>query len=179
MNDNFFVYLHRLELIAFFSGYPLVYAAVLLIAGNPYNRNEWRKTIVSLLPYSYALVVTLYLVFEIRNLYPDYSFENLKQFTTHPFLVIWAILAILFWIPFFAKRPIWTLLHSLVFFILLINDLFFSKAFSADDKNLIRNDMKLYTASILLNIISIISIAFIYFLFRWLRALRRSSRLVQ
>ena len=26
MNDTFFVYLHRLELMAFFSGYPLIYA---------------------------------------------------------------------------------------------------------------------------------------------------------
>ena len=179
MNDSFFIYLHRLELIAFFSGYPLVYAAVHLIAGKPHNRNEWRKTIVSLLSYSYALVATLYLGFEMKSLYPDYSIENLKQFTTHPFLVAWGLLALLFWFAFFAKRPALTLAHSLVFFFLLINDLFFSEAVSSADKSLIRNDMELYTSSILLNIVSFTIVALICFLYRRFKLSWKSSRLLQ
>ena len=178
MNDSFFAYLHRLELIAFFSGFPLIYAAVLLVAGNPQKRKEWKKTLVPLLSYSYALVATLYLGFEMRSLYPDYSIGNIKQFTTHPFLVIWGLMAILFWIPALAKRPILCLLHSLVFFILLIRDLVLFGYVSGADKSIVNNDMKLYTSSILLNIVSFIAVTSVYYLLRWFKSLRKSSRLV-
>ena len=178
MNDNFFHYLHCLELIAFYSGYPLLYTAVFLIAGNREQHNNLKRTLISLLPYSYALVATLYMVFELNNLYPNYSFDNLKNFSTQPFLPVWGILALLFWIPVFARRMFLSLLHSLIFFILLANDIFFSEPASAGAVYVIRNDMKLYTASVILNSLSFITVATIYFLVRWFRSFRKSSRIL-
>ena len=109
MSDSFFFYLHRLELIAFFSGYPLIYATVLLIAGMRRSRTELKKKLVALLPFSYALVGTLYFGFELMNLHPNYSTENFREFARHPFLAVWGLLAMLFWIPALAKRPILSL----------------------------------------------------------------------
>ena len=172
MNNSFFYYLHRLELIAFFAGYPMIYGIVLLIAGNPQQRNDLKKTIVSLLPYSYALVGTLYVGFELRNLYPNYS---IKEFAPHPFLFVWGVLAMIFWIGALTKRPGIALFHSLVFFILLVSDLFFSESAASGSRDTIRNDMKLYSASILLNSLSFITVTVIYYLLRWLRSVRRSS----
>ena len=79
MNDSFFEYLHRLELMAFFSGYPLIYLLVFFIAGNKRSESRLKGKVFGLLPYSYALVGTLYLGLQLRSLYPVYSLENIKQ----------------------------------------------------------------------------------------------------
>src|SRR5215510_6303592 len=98
MNESFIDYLQRLELIAFFSGYPMLYAAVFTITGNLKRVNHWKQRVTALLPYSYALVSTLYLVFKLNNLYPRYTNGNLQSITTHSFLQMWALAALLFWI---------------------------------------------------------------------------------
>ncbi len=175
MDDSFFDYLNQLELIGFFSGYPLIYAAVSLIAGNRQRENHLKKNLVSLLPYSYALVATLYLGFELNKLYPDYSIENIYNVTPHPFLLLWGVTAVIFWIPVLTKRVHFTLLHSLVFFILLLRDICFSEAAQSSMRDIIRNDMKIYTVSILLNSLSFLTIATIYFLAKWFRPIRKSS----
>jgi signal transduction histidine kinase len=164
MNDSFFSYLHRLELIAFFAGYPLIYAIVLVIAGNQLSKNKLKGKIVSLLPFAYALVGTLYLGFQLKNLYPDYSIEHIKESMYHPYLVLWGISAMFFWIPVMSKKPVISLLHSSVFFFLLLQDIFFQTPVAAMDKHIIRNDMKLYTSSLLLNTGAIIAITLIHFL---------------
>jgi|SRR5688572_1680857 len=180
MNDSFFFYLHRLELIAFFSGYPLIYATVLLIEGKRRSRTELKKrTFSSLLPFSYALVGTLYFGFQLMNLYPNYSPDNLREFTQHPFLVVWALLAMLFWTPALAKRPILSLLHSLVFFILLVRDLFYFRPLAGADRSMVSNDMKLYTYSLFLHIASFITVILVYFLLRWYKAFRKPTRSAQ
>jgi len=179
MGDSFFFYLHRLELIAFFSGYPLMYALVVLIGGMRRPGTELQKKLVALLPFSYALVGTLYVGFELMNLYPNYYIDNSRAFTEHPFLAIWGLMAMLFWIPAIAKRPILSLLHSLVFFILLIWDFFYFRPGPGADNSMVRNDMKLYTYSFFLHIITFITIALIYFLLRWYKSFRKSTRSVQ
>ena len=70
--------MERLELMAFFSGYPLLYAVILFIGGNQQVKNNVQSRIVSLLPFAYALVGTLYMGLQLNNLYPDYSIENIK-----------------------------------------------------------------------------------------------------
>jgi len=179
MGDSFFFYLHRLELIAFFSGYPLMYATILLIGGMRRSRTELQKRLVALLPFSYALVGTLYFGFELMNLHPNYSTDNFREFAQHPFLTIWGLLAILFWIPVLAKRPIISLIHSLVFFILLIKDLFSFRPVPGADTSMVSNDMKLYTYSLFLHIIAFITVVLIYFLLRWYRAYRKPTRSAQ
>ena len=179
MGDSFFFYLHRLELIAFFSGYPLIYATVFLIAGNRRSRTELKKKLVALLPFSYGLVGTLYFGFELMNLQPNYYVDNFQAFTQHPFLALWGLLAILFWIPALAKRPILSLMHSLVFFILLIKDLVYFRPVPGSDTSMVSNDMKLYTYSLFLHIFSFITVALVYFLARWYKSFRKSARSAQ
>jgi len=179
VGDSFFFYLHRLELIAFFSGYPLIYATVLLIGGMRRSRTELQKKLVALLPFSYALVGTLYFGFELMNLQPNYSNNNFHEFAQHPFLTVWGLLSILFWIPVLARRPILSLMHSFVFFSLLIRDLFYFQPVPGTDTSMVSNDMKLYTYSLFLHIIAFITVALIYFLLRWYKTFRKSTRSAQ
>ena len=165
MNDSFFEYLHRLELMAFFSGYPLIYILVFFIAGNQHSDSKLKGKLFSLLPYSYALVGTLYLGMQLRNLYPVYSMENIKQLLQPAYLIGWGLLAMLFWIPVLARKPVYSLLHSFVFFYFLVRDIFIQLRVHAFDENIVRNDMKLYTVSLLLNVGSLIIMTLVYFLF--------------
>ena len=164
MGDDFFSYLQRLELMAFFSAYPLLYAVINVIAGN--SKRKVLKRLPSLLPYAYAMVGSLYFGLQLKNLYPDYSFENISSAVQQPLLTIWALLSLLFWIPALAKKPVISLLHSFVFFFLLLKDLF-AQLFRDGDKNIVRNDMKVYTDSLLLNSGAIFIITIIYLLIRF------------
>ena len=167
MDNNFFTYLQQLELMAFFSGYPLIYAVTLFIAGNQQLKNNFKSRIVALLPFAYALVGTLYLGFQLKNLYPDYSIENIKLTMQQPWLITWGLLSILFWIPAPGKKTVLSLIHSLVFFFFLIRDLFLQLSASSADKNIVRNDMKIYTYSLLLNLGAFALIVLLSFLFAY------------
>ena len=177
MNDTFFSYLHRLESIAFFSGYPLIYTIVFFITGNKPSKNKVKGKIFSLLPFSYALVGTLYLGLQLKNMYMDRSAESIDYLVQQPWLVGWGILAMIFWIPALAKKPVLSLLHSFVFFFFLLKDLFFQLPAFENDENIIRNDMKLYTDSLLLNIGCLVTVTLIYFLYRRLTVNNGSSRI--
>ena len=164
MDNSFFAYLHRLELMAFFSGYPLLYTVTLFIAGTQQFKSNFKNRVVPLLPFAYALVGTCYLGLQLKNLYPDYSIESITLTIQQPYLVTWGLLSILFWIPTLAKKTVLSLLHSLVFFFLLVIDLS-SQLSSGTDKDTIRNDMKIYTVSLLLNLIAISFMVLLSFLY--------------
>ena len=164
MDNSFFAYLQQLELMAFFSGYPLLYAVVFFMAGNKQSRNNFKKRLISLLPYVYPVVGTLYLGLQLKNLYPDYSFENIKQTMHHPWLITWGLLSILFWIPVLGKKTFLSLIHSLIFFFFLARDLFLQLSASSDN-SIIKNDMNVYSNSFLLNTGVFIFILLLSFLF--------------
>lgn len=164
MDDSFFAYLQQLELLGFFSGFPLIYAIILIIAGPREKRNSFRNHLVSFLPLSYALSGTLYLGYLLKSLYPDYSIDHINTSIHQPWLVAWGLAAILFWVPFISKKLVLALLHSLVFFILLIKDLFAVTT----DKLRISNDMKVYTDSLLLQAAAYIAIVLGYYTVTWL-----------
>src|SRR6185312_15476339 len=151
MGNSFFVYLQQLELMAFFSGYPLVYAIIIYFAGNKRSKNNFKASMVSVLPYAYALIGTLYLGLQLKKLYFNYSSGNIKQMMHLPWLMLWALLSILFWIPALNKKKVLSLLHSLVFFFFLLKDIVLQYTSSADP-NILKNDMRIYTISLLLNI---------------------------
>lgn len=148
MDNSFFAYIQELELIAFFSGFPLIYATILVVAGSSNLKQGFKSKLVKLLPYGYALAGTLYLGLILKNLYPNYSLENIQ----HPYLTIWGLLAILFWIPAISKKTSISLMHSLVIFIVLIKNLLTQLTSSSADINMVRNDMKIYTVSLILNL---------------------------
>ena len=165
MDNTFFAYLQQLELIAFFSGYPLLYAVTVFFAGNQPGKNNFKSRIVLLLPFAYALVGTLYLGLQLKNLYPDYSVENIKQTIQLPWLTGWAMLSIFFWIPALAKKTTLSLIHSLVFFFFVIRDIFLQISAPSADNDIVRNDMKLYTVSLLINLSTLALIVLVYYLF--------------
>ena len=163
MDNSLFAYLQQLELMAFFSAYPLVYAIVNVLTGN--SKKEIFARLPTLLPYAYALVGVLYLGLQLKNLYPDYSLENIRYTVQQPLLTIWALLSLLFWIPALAKKPVISLLHSFVFFFFLLKEIFLP-LFSPDtDKNILKNEMKVYTDSLLVNLGAFAFIVLLSFLF--------------
>ncbi|HVT84818.1 MAG TPA: hypothetical protein VHD35_06430 [Chitinophagaceae bacterium] len=175
MDNSFWQYISRLELLAFFSGYPLVYAIIMVFFGNKNKGKKFPIKISSYLPYAYALSGTLYFGLILRNLYPDYSIKNIGGFFDHSYLKIWAMLSLFFWIPLLAKKPVISLLHSLLFFIYLIKDAFLYNS-SLSGRDMIKNETKIYTISILLNIITLTAIVLLYFLIIILRKNKSASQ---
>jgi hypothetical protein len=152
MDNSFLASIQKLEAMAFFSGYALVYTATLFFSGNLLLKGKFTGRIVSFLPLSYALTGTLFLGFQLKTLYPDYSFEHIRLTIQQPYLLIWGLLSITFWIPALNKRAILSLIHSLVFFCFLASDLFIQLTTPSADNNIIKNDMKVYAASVILNL---------------------------
>ncbi len=169
MGNNFFIYVQHLEMLAFFSGYPLVYYLLRFATRNTSFKNSRGAVIVSILPFAYALVGTLYLGLQLSNLYPDFTLENLNRRIQQPVLLIWGLLSLLFWIPVVSKRQLLSILHSLVFFFLIVKDLFFYLTGQIRDSDIIKNDMRVYTVSIFLNLAAYTSV----FLFSWLLRFRK------
>ncbi|MDP9046545.1 MAG: hypothetical protein M3N14_00285 [Bacteroidota bacterium] len=165
MDNSFFVYMEQLELVAFFSGYPLIYAITLFIAGTQQEKNNIITKAGTLLPLSYALVGTLFLGFQLKKFYPDYSIASIKLSFQQPLLIIWALLSILFWLPALRKKRILSLIHSLVFFSFIVRDLFFQFSGSLADNNIIKNDMRTYSNSLLLNLGAFALMLFVSYLF--------------
>ncbi|HEY4967604.1 MAG TPA: hypothetical protein VII28_14460 [Puia sp.] len=169
MEGSFFVYLQRLEMLVFFSGYPLVYYGVRWIAGNKPGDGSFGSSLISFLPRAYALLGTLYLGLLLKNAYPDFSASYIKQKLQEPYLVFWGLLSLLFWIPAFTRKPVYSLLHSLVFFFFLAKDISYAFFGLTTDNHAVHNDMNIYTVSILINLISLLFITTIFFLFSHFR----------
>ncbi|HRI19665.1 MAG TPA: hypothetical protein PLA68_01870 [Panacibacter sp.] len=179
MDNSFLEYLQRLQLIAFFSGYPLVYAITFFVSGMPQLKSKHARHIVSHLPYAYALAGTLFLGFLANNFYPDFSIEKIRLDIQNKFLVAVAILSILFWIPFLAKKKLLSLIHSFIFFFLLVKDIFLQSFGTSPDWNIVRNDMKMYTASLILFVITLSFLLLISFLYALIEKHRNSTSHIQ
>lgn len=150
MGNSFFKYVQQLELFGFFSGYFLLFVTILVWAGDKPLQNNFKKRLLSVLPYSYALVGTLYIGLLVKNLYESHMVGNFFSNIYNPFLTAWALLSILFWIPAIGKKQFLSLLHNLVFFFLLVKDVIMQVIFS-EYIDILKNDMKIYTMSLLLN----------------------------
>lgn len=151
MSNSFFYYLKQLEMMAFFSGYPFIYLLVLLIMGNKKPLSYFKNKMGIALPLGYALIGTLYLGLQLKNAYFSYSVGNLKLVLNYPYFIIWGILAVLFWIPVSRKNRALSLLHSLVFFFFLARDIFNNISGASQAKEMLQNDMRIYTVSLILN----------------------------
>ena len=139
-------------MLAFFSGYPMVYYLVRFFVRRASLKNVNAGALISILPVAYALIGTIYLGLQLINLYSVHTIENIRQRIQQPYLIFWALLSSLFWIPAISKRQILSVFHGLVFFFLIVKDLYFQLAGLNPDRNILRNDMKLYTVSIFLNL---------------------------
>ncbi len=166
MNDSFIFYIERLELLTFFSGYPLVYAFARFIAGDKQNqRNRFASILLYSLPRAYALTGSIFFLLFLKEMIIQSGIPNMAPgFDITP-LKIWALLACLFWIPALARKPFYSLLHSMVFFALFFKDLI-SGFSAASGKDILSNEMKVYTVSLLLNILCLLTILTISWIFK-------------
>ena len=164
---SIFVYIRQLEMLVFFSGYPLVYFLVRFLIRNTSFKLAGKAELISILPFAYALLGTLYAGLQVKNLFPVYTMENIRLRIQQPYMVIWALLSVLFWIPAISRRQILSILHSLVFFFVIIKDFFVQLTGFNPDRNILRNDMKVYTVSIIINLSAFILLVLLSFLFNF------------
>lgn len=167
MPATIFEYIEWIELETFFSGYLLVYAMVWMTAqsGNKFIKSN----LLSRLPLAYALVATLYWGLQFKNWYPDYNVSHILSSFQNPYLKTWGLLGIISWIPFLHKQAIFTLLHSSVFFILLISDVYNNTLGKHPDPEMLNNDLKIYGGSVLLHILALGVVTGVVLLVRHIR----------
>ena len=163
MGSSFFANLQLLEILAFFSGYPLLYTIIYFIAEKQKKNGITKSRLILLLPYTYAMLGSLYIGLQLKNFYPDYSINHIKQIIHQPFLMGWGLLSTIFWIPALRKKTWLSLLHSLVFLRILIIDLFILTPQLAGDNSPIKNEMKMYTGSLILSFVAYSFIGMVYF----------------
>jgi hypothetical protein len=160
MDNDLATYIERLELMAFFAGYPLIYAVVHFIAGYQQKKSPaFAKKMLALLPYAYAFIATLFTGLLIKDMAVNYTAKNTALLLPFSYLKIWGCLAVVCWFPRVAKKPVISLCHSLVFFFLLLKDIFLHNVSSPE---IIKNDMKIYTDSLLLNTASFLVVLITY-----------------
>lgn len=167
MDYDFLGNFEKFELMAFFSGYAIMY---LLMNGVWRGDRLFGVSKARLLSYCYVLTATLFLGYTARKLFMG-SVTDIQPHFYHPYLYIFGLLAILFWIPALNRRSFLMLVHSLVFFAMIPLDII---SYSRDliKREQVRNDMNILTISVILNV----STTFIAFLFLWLaERLRKRS----
>ena len=177
MPDSFFAYAEWIELETFFSGYLLVYAIIYLVASSRPVTGFVKIKLLPNLPLAYAFVGTLYLGLQLKNAYPDYTIEHLIAGVQLPYLRIWGLISVLFWIPLLRKKAAFTLLHSSVFFFLLMKSLYLQLFASSPGNDMAGNNMKIYSVSILLNLAALILVTLISLLTGRFKRQKRSSRI--
>jgi hypothetical protein len=149
INNSLSNYISQLQLLAFFAGYPLIYTLVNFLATERQRKKSFlSKRCVALLPFAYALMGTLFIGLLLKNISPDFSIKDIAEQFPTPYWEIWGTLAVLFWIPALSKKPVFSLLHSLPFFLILLKDFMQT---SISGRFVIENDMKMYTISLLLH----------------------------
>ncbi len=163
MDTDIILFIEKLQLMIFFLGYPLLFTFLYSFKNSKESTfYHFLHTLYTLLPSSYFLLGLLFVGLVFKNLFPDYSVNNFFQQFKFPYLTFWASSSLIFCIGFLNKRPIYSLLHSLVFFSLLLKD-FFSAT-----NDIIRNDMKIYTISLLINSVCLLLLFLINLLFKCL-----------
>jgi hypothetical protein len=169
MDNSFAAYLLYLELVIFFSGYPLCYALLEFISGKIKSLQA-----ELFLSYSYAFSGTLYIGLQFRKWYYASSYHELQLFELQPFLTAWAFLSLLFWLPFFRRKAWMALLHSFVFFFLFLRNLFSQVSGDSPNDDMLRNNMKIYSISLLLHSCIFLLVLFFFYISRIYRQ-RKSS----
>ena len=169
MGNEMITYLQQLEILAFFSGYPLIYAIAATIKSTARSGNSIKRRMFTLLPFAYAISGILYAGLQLRNLCPDLSYDHISSEIQIPFYAIWGFTSILFFLPALNKKPFISLLHSSIFFYLMAKNYYLEISGSETDPTVLKNYMKIYFDSIILNIAIIIALLIINAAARYLK----------
>lgn len=178
MEESLITYIDRLEVMAFFAGYPIVYAFTRVIVAMLQNKKVLPDNkLVSLLPFAYALSGILFVGFVLKNMLPGYSLKTFAEEFQYSYLKLLGLSAVVFWIPFFSKKIFLSLLHGLIFFSLLLKDIFIHFN-SSSGKEILKNDMKVYTDSILLNTFTFAITVIVFYLYNKIKNHKKNQRIV-
>lgn len=154
MGRNLLEFADWVEMETFFSAYLLLFLVIYFFATKRVSLAIAKSRLLSSLPRAYALLGTFYLGLQVMNLYPDFHFYIVISESRFIYLKIWGLLAVVFWFPYFSRKIFISLLHSVVFFILMLISFSTQLFSSGTDSNMITNNIKIYTASILLNLVA-------------------------
>lgn len=175
MGEGFIAYIERIELIGFFSGYPVVLVLLNMLLKRRFSRQVLSMRIRSALPAVYPLLATLYTAMLIKSLYPSYTVQNLlNTFSITP-LRIWAITALIFWLPYLKKRISILVVHSAVFLGLLGYDVWTNIRNHAT-LEMLQNDIRIFGISILLSTVMLLLVTVFIFILQRLFSLRGNNR---
>lgn len=148
MDNSFVSLLQLLEILAFFSGFPMIYLLVKYL--DQYKgMQRFTQKAIPILPVAYGILGILFVGLELKNLLIDF---NLARFE-HPYLIVWGISSLLFLFPFFSKQPYWSFCHSLVFLLILVEKIIFEDFAPEGKAQQIKNYMTIYSISLALNLV--------------------------
>lgn len=167
MWKDFTEFVQWVELETFFSGYLIIVLITYLLSRKWRGKPSIIRYLLRNLPKAYALVGTLYLALQIKNAYPHLGIGTITGDGRYAYLRIWAMLSVLFWIPALNRNIIFSLVHNMIFFILM-GISFYNGLFSGDvngDMNM--NNIKIFAASLALNLLSILFFLMIRLIFKY------------
>src|SRR5437773_2396116 len=163
MVNDLLAYIEWVELETFFSGFMLLHAITYLLSAKQ-SAGFIKMKVLPLLPLSYALTATLYWALQFKNWYPDYNINHIIYVTYYPYLKLWALLAIFFWLPILNRKKILAAVHSSIFFFLMIKDFGVQVLSKNADSSSRNNDLKIYTVSIGMHIAALAVVLLAYLL---------------
>ena len=142
--DDLFFYIAKLELIAFFSAFPMFYFLIKEFNSRQnIEKYEWIGEFSVSIVSVYVVLVLLYIGMILNQVYLQSSLSYPNFSNSILYLKCWIFLGILFLFTPFKLKPKWTLLHSLPFTIIVFID-FISFFLKETPIEVIRNEMQLY-----------------------------------
>lgn len=155
---DLFVYLEKLELLAFFSAFPLYYFLVIVLATEYSFQKKWIVNLPNIIPLVYLIITFLYLGMKVNQIFDVHVFKLDLQ-NTITYFKIWSTLGLLFLIPYFRTKRIWTFFHSIPYTFLIVVD-FIHYFKNQILKEVINNEMHLYFISFLLIVVVTLIVSF-------------------
>lgn len=150
MND-LNTYIEKLELVTFFSAFPLVYLLIQFIATEFSLNKKWIINLNANITTVYPIISLLYIGMKLNQVYQSHFFA-IDWYEYNTYLKIWSFTAIIFFIPFFKKKKEWTFIHSIPYVLLIVLDIinYYRNQIGVE---VIHNEMRLYFISTILNLL--------------------------
>jgi hypothetical protein len=165
--NNLFTYIDKLELIAFFSAFPLFYFFLIAFYSKPLvMKFKWLKSTPEIISIVYATISLLYVGMKLNQWYEQILIGPI-QYDIYSYIFIvkcWSIFGLIFFFKSLRSKPMLALAHSSIYFIILLID-FFQYYHHQYDIEAFHNEMRLYFIGLLAYLI----ISFVFFLATYLR----------
>ncbi|MEP6683706.1 MAG: hypothetical protein ABJA35_10615 [Parafilimonas sp.] len=150
----------------FFSGFPLVFTFFFLLAKNKKLHHPVAEKIYPLLPVAYAFVSTCFWILMLFTGRVNFVIEKIAPSPILLIVILWSLSSLLFWLATFRKNIRLSFLHSIPLFLLpFLNMILRRYRNKIVDHDYIISLVKIYTAGIIVYIISIVFLLLVKWLF--------------